>query len=366
MALDYLVVGSGLTGAVIARELHDAGFRVQVVDRRPHLAGNVHDAIHSSGIRVHSYGPHYFRTSNKKVWEFVGRFATFEPFTAQIKVRLGSELENWPISGSYIRREIGAEWKPGYDGPVGNFEQAALSVMPRRIFERFIKEYTEKQWGKPADELSSALFSRINIHHDDDPRLKPKATYQGIPTNGYTDLVAQLLKDIPIALGFDFLENRQVYAPRCKTVFTGPIDEFFDFELGSLDYRGQKREVTYLPDTDLHQPCVQVNEPLHAGGEHIRTIEWKHLPSGDNKRPSKGTVLTRETPFSPRDSNDFEYPFPDKTNRKLYERYRERAELLADVLICGRLGEYRYMDMDQAIARALWQAEKLIGRPDKD
>jgi UDP-galactopyranose mutase len=362
MALDYLVVGSGLTGAVIARELHDAGFRVQVVDRRSHLAGNVHDSVHVSGIRVHSYGPHYFRTSNKKVWEFVGRFATFDPFTAEIKVRFGNDLENWPIAGSYIRREIGTDWKPAYDGPVENFEQAALSVMPRAIFDRFIKEYTEKQWGKPANELAAALFSRIDIHHDDDPRLKPKATYQGIPRNGYTDLVAKLLKDIPIVLDFDFIQNRQVYLPRCKTVFTGPIDEFFGFDLGSLDYRGQKREVSYLPDTEFHQPCVQVNEPLHAGGRHIRTIEWKHLPKGSNEEPVTGTVLTRETPFSPREPNDFEYPFPDGKNRELYKMYRERADQLGDVLICGRLGEYRYMDMDQAIARALRQAVLLLER----
>jgi len=311
---------------------------------------------------VHTYGPHYFRTSNRKVWEFVGRFATFLPFSAEIKVRLGNDLENWPIAGSYIRRELGEDWKPGHDGAVENFEQAALSVMPQLVFDRFIKEYTEKQWGRAARELSSALFSRINIHHDDDPRLKPNATYQGIPEKGYTDLVAQLLKGIPVVLNFDYLQNREAFVPRYKTVFTGPIDEFFGFDLGSLDYRGQMREVSYLEGTDLYQPCVQVNEPLHDGGSHIRTIEWKHLPHVSNGKEIQGTVLTRETPFSPLAPDEFEYPFPDWKNKGLYRRYRDRAEKLEDVLICGRLGEYCYMDMDQAIARALWQSESLLGR----
>lgn len=169
-----------------------------------------------------------------------------------------------------------------------------------------------------------------------------------------------MLKDIPIILNFDYLHHRDFIKVRKLLIFTGPIDEFFGFELGHLAYRSQKREHTYLPEVDYALPCVQVNNPSLDGGLHIRTVEWKYMMPRQYAECIKGTVLTKEIPFSPNTTNDYEYPFSDKINTCLYKRYREYAESIPDLLICGRLGEYRYYDMDQAIERAMTLVQRLF------
>lgn len=363
--VDYLVVGSGLTGAVIARALADAGKDVLVVERRVHLGGNVHDHAHASGIRIHTYGPHYFRTSSQRVWEFATRFAAFDEYEAALLSEVDGRLEQWPIAGTYLKRQIGPDWRPEFTGLPGNFEEAALSLMPRLVYEKFVKEYNEKQWGVPAHTLSAKLCSRFDIRHDDEPRLKPDAKYQGIPVPGYAEWMRRMLDGIPVRLGFDFLKRRHEISARKLLVFTGPIDAFFDYDCGKLHYRGQRRTTTFLPDVEFAQPCGQVNNPQHAGGPHIRTLEWKHMMPDHARTSVRGTLLTRETPFTPDDPNEFEYPFPDHANAELYRTYRRRADALERVLICGRLGEYRYYDMDQAIARALSLADRLLSNPAK-
>lgn len=363
--VDYLIVGSGLTGAVIARTLADAGREVLVVDRRRHLGGNVHDHSHASGIRVHTYGPHYFRTSSEKVWEFATRFASFYCYEAALLSDVDGTLEQWPIAGSYIRRHLGAHWQPEFRGTPRNFEEAALALMPRLVYATFVKEYNEKQWGVPARTLAAKLCSRFDVRHDDEPRLKPDAKYQGIPEPGYAEWTRRMLDGIPVLLDYDYLRRRGEICARKLLVFTGPIDEFFGFDLGKLKYRGQRRQHQYLPDVRVAQPCGQVNNPLHARGPHIRTLEWKHMMQPERAARIEGTVLTRETPFTPSDPGQYEYPFPDDANARLYERYRRRAAARDDVLICGRLGEYRYYDMDQAIARALALAGRMLHQPAK-
>lgn len=354
LRVDYLLVGSGLTGATAARMLWEAGREVLVVERRSCLGGNAHDFIHLSGIRVQTYGPHYFRTSSEEIWEFVNRFAPFYKYEAVVKAYIDGRYESWPIAGSYVRRVAGEQWTSEFVGIPTNFEEASLAVMPRVVYEKFIRGYVEKQWGTPPHTLSASLMGRIDLRedNDDDPRVK-RSKYQGIPYGGYTGLVHSMLEGIPVLLNFDYLRHRHSIKARNLLIFTGPIDEFFGFDLGRLAYRGQEREHIYLPDVDYAQPYGQVNNPDPDNGQHIRTLEWKRLMPREIAERISGTVLTKEVPFSPASPNDYEYPFPDGANAKLYKRYRVRVEETPRLLICGRLGEYQYYDMDQAILRAI-------------
>jgi UDP-galactopyranose mutase len=359
MQVDYLVVGSGLTGATIARLLHDAGREVLVVERRAHLGSNVHDHVHPSGIRVHTYGPHYFRTSSARIWAFVKRFATFYEYVACLKSYVDHEYENWPVNSSYMAKAIGKAWQPAFQGQPTNFEEASLQMMPALVYHKFVKHYTEKQWGVPAHLLSPELATRFDVRADDDPRLKCHP-YQGIPSEGYTSFMNKLLAGIPTWLNYDYLQQRSALKARKQIIFTGPIDEFFGFDLGKLKYRAQQRTEEYLANTDFFQPCGQVNNPGALNGSHIRTLEWKHMMPPTQTTGIKGTVITRETPFTPVDPNHYEYPFPDTVSQSLYRAYRRRAEAIPNLCICGRLGEYRYYDMDQAIARAMVLAQRLL------
>lgn len=360
MDIDHLIVGSGLTGAVIARTLVDAGQSVLVVDRRSDIGGNVHDHVHASGVRIHTYGPHYFRTNSPELWAFVNRFSPFFRYEPALKSFVDGAYENWPIAASYIRRTIGPTWAAGFTGATPrNFEDASLSMMPTLIYEKFVKGYSEKQWGVPARTLSAELARRFDVREDDEPRLM-RHQFQGIPEHGYTACMRALLAGIPVVLNCDYLRHRAEFRPRRSTIYTGPIDEFFGFDLGRLVYRGQQRAHEYRTDTDWAQPCGQVNNPDPANGPHIRTLEWKHMMPRPDAERIRGTVLTRETTITPSDPDGYEYPFPDAANQRLYQTYRARAELIPDLLICGRLGEYRYYDMDQAIARAQLLACRLL------
>jgi UDP-galactopyranose mutase len=354
-----VIVGSGLTGAVIARLLTDAGRSVVVVDRRGHRGGNVHDHVHRSGIRVHTYGPHYFRTNSSAIWQFVNRFAAFDRYEACVKSFVDARHENWPIAGSYIRRAIGEGWRPVIQGLPSNFEEASLAMMPRQVYEKFVKGYSEKQWGAPATALSAELAKRFDVREDDEPRLS-RHRYQGIPAPGYAALMQNMLAGIPVVLDCDYLQHRGAFPFRRKLIFTGPIDEFFGFDLGRLRYRGQRREHTYHDDVDFVQPCGQVNFPDPASGPVIRQMEWKHMLPVAVQCSIRGTVLTRESTVDPAHPNEYEYPFPDRANARLYARYRRRADGNPQLLVCGRLGEYKYYDMDQAIARAKVLAERLL------
>jgi UDP-galactopyranose mutase len=358
MVIDYLIAGSGLTGAVIARELSDRGFRVLVLERRAQIGGNVHDYHHSSGIRIHSYGPHYFRTDDENIWQYVNRFSRFYRYEPELKSFVDGAYENWPISGRYLNQSAGPDWLPSFTGTPANFEEASLAMMPEEVYRKFVKGYTEKQWGVNAGDLSPDLARRFDVRMDNDPRLV-RHRHQGIPVEGYASFMLNLLSGIPVLLNFDYLLHRDFMKPRCKLIFTGPIDEYFGYRFGRLKYRGQIRKDTYIPDAEYIQPCGQVNNPDAGNGEHIRILEWKHMMQQEHARRISGTVLTSETPCTPVSSDHYEYPFPDRHNAELYSRYRAEADKIGDVLICGRLGEYQYYDMDRAIARALALAAEL-------
>ncbi len=361
---DYLIVGSGLSGAVIARSLIEDGRNVLVLDRRAHCGGNVHDHLHASGIRVHTYGPHYFRTNSESLWEFVNRFTSFYKYEPELMTLVDGQYENWPITASYLKRAVGETWEPAFTGDPGNFEEASLAMMPEMIYRKFVKGYTEKQWGVPAASLSASLAKRFDVRHDNETRLMRKR-YQGIPVDGYATMMKNMLADIPLRLNCDYLQHRDTLSYRKMLIFTGPIDEFFGFEFGRLKYRGQTRADRWLPEIEFAQPCGQTNNPDPDNGPHIRTLEWKQIMAAEEASRIQGTLLTQEVPITPTDPDRFEYPFPDAENARLYERYRLRAQSMRDLLICGRLGEYRYYDMDQAIARAWKLAEQILCLPTK-
>jgi UDP-galactopyranose mutase len=357
---DYLVVGSGLTGATIAKLLQEKGFSVLILERRSHVGGNVYDHAHESGIRVHTYGPHYFRTSDERIWEFVTRYATFYEYVASLKSWVDNRYENWPIAASYIREHIGEDWKPSFKGTPANFEEAALSLMPERIYEKFIKGYNIKQWGVDPKELSATLVKRFDVREDDDPRLMPHHKYQGIPREGYATFMENMLKGIPVITNCDYLKRKDEFTYNRMLIYTGPVDELFHYEFGKLKYRGQQRVHEWIPNQQWHQPCGQVNNPDLNNGPHIRTLEWKHMMEAAKSANIDGTLITKEITYTPENPEDYEYPFPDEKNASLYKKYREKADSTPGLLVCGRLGEYKYYDMDQAIARAFMLVEKKI------
>jgi UDP-galactopyranose mutase len=358
MIADYLIVGSGLTGATIARTLVDAGRDVLVLERRPQVGGNLHDFMHHSGIRIHAYGPHYFRTSSDAIWRYVTRFAEFYRFEAVLMSEIDGRLEHWPVQQEYIRRAVGAEWRPARCGPAGNFEEASLAMMPLLVYEKFVKGYTAKQWGVAPNTLAAALAGRFGVRYGGDVRLKT-SRHQGLPRGGYGLLMRRMLDGIRVLTGVDYLRQRAGFTARVATFFTGPIDEYFGFDLGRLAYRGQRRSHAYLPHVAWHQPVAQVNHPDPAVAA-IRTLEWKHMMEPERRNRLLGTVITTETPYSPSDPGNYEYPFPDTANQLLYMQYRERADAIPGLVMCGRLGDYRYYDMDQAIGRALNLAKRAL------
>jgi len=262
MRYAYVIVGSGLTGAVMARCLADADQSVIVLERRGRVGGNIADASGPAGIRMHVHGPHLFRTMSGEIWRFVNRFATFYPYRHRIKTRVDGRLENWPIAASCIRRLCGDDWKPDGSGciPPANFEEAVLAQIPRLVYEKFVKGYTEKHWGVPARSLSAGLCRRFDVRHDDNPYLHPTHKYQGLPTEGYSRMIERMLEGIRVVTNFDYLKDRDLFKPCKLLVFTGVLDEYFAYELGRLAYRGQRRTHTFFPEVNLLQPCAQVNE----------------------------------------------------------------------------------------------------------
>lgn len=357
---DFVIVGSGLTGSTIARILADNNQDVIILERRDHIGGNVYDYRHESGAMIHKYGPHYFRCGSAKIWEFVNRFTEFYDWSSVLKSKVEGEYRNWPVQQSYIESIAGKDWEQNlFKGEPANFEEACLAKMPRELYELFIKGYTEKQWGVKCTELDKELAARITINKANVTTLTPNHKWNALPRKGYTEMMRNMIGDIPVKLNFDYLKNRDQVVANKLLIFTGPVDEFFDFKYGKLKYRGQNRKVEHLPETEEFQPYIQVNYP-NAEDPRIRTIEWKHLMHPDEKKDVQGTLLTHETPFTPEEPQHYEYPFPDNINKDLYKLYKEESKSHANVLICGRLGEYRYYDMDQAIGRAMNFASAIL------
>ena len=355
MKYDYLIVGSGLFGATFARLATDAGKKCLVVDRKEHIAGNcyTHD---DGGIHIHRYGPHIFHTSNKKVWEFVQRFADFNNFILSPKAWSNGKLYSLPFNmntfyemwGTYrpedAKRKIDEQT---YMGPVRNLEEQALFLVGTDIYETLIKEYTEKQWGRSARKLPSFIIRRLPLRFTYDNNYF-NDRYQGIPIGGYTKMFEKMLDGIEVRINTDYLQDKEYFDSIAKKViFTGPIDEYFDYSLGELDYRSLRFEEKRLGE-DNYQGNAVINY-CDNSRKYTRIIEHKHF----DKVNTDHTVITKEYPQKYRRGLTPYYPINDKTNQDLYKKYKEMSNSLTNVMFGGRLAEYKYMDMHVVIESAM-------------
>lgn len=365
---DYLIVGAGLFGAVFAHEAKSRGKSVLVLEKRPHIAGNVYtESIEK--INVHKYGAHIFHTNNKKVWDYVNQFATFNRFTnspiANYKGEIFSMPFNmytfnkmWGIVSPEEAKEIINRQKKEITGQPKNLEEQAISLVGRDIYEKLIKGYTEKQWGRKCEELPPFIIKRLPVRFTYDNNYF-NALYQGIPMGGYTKLVKNMLEGVEVRLNEDYLKNKQEYDEMAKKViFTGPIDEYFNYIYGNLEYRSVRFENEIL---DL--PNYQGNAAVNYTDSEIpwtRIIEHKWFEFGldENGNNIPKTVISKEYSSEWILGDEPYYPINDEKNNALYQQYKELAQKENNVIFGGRLGEYKYYDMDTVIASALEKSEK--------
>ena len=365
---NYLIVGAGLFGSVFAHEAHEAGKRCLVVDRRNHAGGNVY-CEDVDGIHVHKYGAHIFHTDNKAVWDYVNRFAAFNRYTNSPVARYGDRLYNLPFNmntfyqlwGTTTPQEAEArieEQRAAYAhiAEPANLEEQALKLCGRDIYERLIKGYTEKQWGRPCTELPAFIIRRLPFRFTFDNNYFNDA-YQGIPIGGYNVLTDALLQGVEVRLGTDYFAHRaELDAVAEKVVFTGCIDEFFGYRLGHLEYRSLRFEEERLETANFQGNAV-VNY-TDRKVPYTRVIEHKHFEFGTQPH----TVITREYPDSFAPGKEPYYPVNDERNTRLYEDYRRLAGNTCNVLFGGRLAQYTYADMDDTVASALELARREITR----
>lgn len=369
MKYDYLVVGAGLFGAIFAYEANKAGKKVLVIDRRPHVGGNIYTE-EVEGIQVHKYGAHIFHTSDKEVWDYIQQFAEFNRYTNCPVARYKDELYNLPFNMNTFSKMWGIktpeEAKEIIDRQIkeagikepANLEEQAISLVGRDIYEKLIKGYTEKQWGKRASELPSFIIRRLPVRYVYDNNYF-NDQYQGIPIGGYTQIIEKMLEGVEVRLDVDFFEDREILESEADhIVFTGMIDAFYDYCYGELEYRSLRFETETL-DMENYQGNAVVNYTEYEI-PYTRIIEHKHFEYGcqggygNTGTPAiQKTVITREYPAAWEKGAQPYYPMNDEKNNALYERYRELAEKEEHVIFGGRLGMYRYYDMHQVIAEAL-------------
>lgn len=367
----YLVVGAGLFGAVFANEAAKRGHEVKVIEKRDHLAGNIYTK-EVDGIQVHQYGAHIFHTSNEKVWDYVNQFATFNRYTNTPIANYNGEIYNLPFNMNTFNKLWGVvtpeeaqakieEQKAVLNGKTPeNLEEQAISLIGTDIYEKLIKGYTEKQWGRKATELPAFIIRRLPVRLTYDNNYF-NDTYQGIPVGGYTQIVEKMLDhpNITVELNTDFFDNKDEYLKAYdKVLFTGMIDQFFDYKLGELEYRSLRFETENL-DVDNYQGNAVVNY-TDAKTPYTRIIEHKHFEFGKGDKDK--TVITREYPADWKRGDEPYYPVNDKKNNSLYTKYQDLAKKEANnVIFGGRLGQYRYYNMDQVIAAALTTVAQEFG-----
>ena len=363
---DYLIVGAGLFGAVFAQEARRAGKRCLVIDRRGHIAGNIYTE-QVEGINVHRYGAHIFHTNSKEVWAYVNRFAEFNRYTNSPIANYHGEIYNMPFNMNTFNRMWGvvtpAEAKAeierqraaaGITEPK-NLEEQAISLVGTDIYEKLVKGYTSKQWGRPCDQLPAFIIKRLPVRFTYDNNYF-NALYQGIPNGGYTAMVERMLEGTEVRLGVDYLQEKEALdALADRVVYTGAIDAYFGYRLGALEYRSVRFETEVL-DTDNYQGNAVVNY-TDAETPYTRIIEHKHFEFGTQPK----TVISREYSAEWKVGDEPYYPVNDEKNGALYARYRALADGEKNVLFGGRLGEYKYYDMDKVIESALAAVQKELG-----
>lgn len=369
---DYLIVGAGLFGSVFARQATDAGKKVLVIDKRPNIAGNVYTEDIEK-IHVHKYGAHIFHTNNKEVWEYVTKFAEFNRFTNSPVANYKGELYSLPfnmytfnkmwnvITPQEAAAKIEEQRKEAGITEPQNLEEQAISLVGKDIYEKLIKGYTEKQWGRDCKDLPSFIIKRLPVRLTFDNNYF-NALYQGIPVGGYTKMVANMLDGIEVRLNTDYLENKDELDKLAeKVVYTGAIDAYFDYKLGALEYRSVRFDTEVL-DTPNFQGNAAVNyTDRETPWTRIIEHKWFEFGKDDEGNDIPKTVISREYSSEWKVGDEPYYPVNNEKNGKLYQEYKKLAEDEKNVIFGGRLGEYKYYDMDAVIASALDLCEKELG-----
>lgn len=362
MYYDYLVVGAGLFGAIFAREAADRGKSVLVIDKRDHIAGNIYTK-EVEGINVHEYGAHIFHTNNKLVWNYINRFAEFNRYTNSPVANYNGEIYSLPfnmytfnkmwnvVTPDEAREKIASQVEEAGITDPKNLEEQAISLVGTDIYEKLIKGYTEKQWGRDCKDLPSFIIKRLPVRYTYDNNYF-NAIYQGIPIGGYTKMVENMLEGIKVVTNTDYFEAKDELGEFGKVVFTGPIDAYFDCKLGALEYRSVRFETETI-DTPNFQGNAVVNY-TDRETPWTRIIEHKFFEFGEQPK----TVISREYSSEWKLGDEPYYPVNDEKNAALYAQYKELADAEPNVIFGGRLGEYKYYDMDKVIEAALKCVEK--------
>ena len=375
MHYDYLIAGAGLFGAVFAHEMHKQGRKVLVVEKRDHIAGNIYTEK-VMGINVHRYGAHIFHTSDEEVWNYVNQYARFNHYVNSPVAVYRDELYNLPFNMNTFSRmwniktpkeakEIIAKQTGEFAGITPqNLEEQALQLAGRDVYEKLVKGYTEKQWGRDCKDLPAFIIRRLPLRFTYDNNYF-NDRFQGIPEGGYTQIVEKLLEDIPVLTGVSLQEYQTANAARTadeqdswdRLLYTGMIDEYYHYRLGTLEYRSLRFETEELPEEDNYQGNAVVNY-TEREVPYTRIIEHKHCEF----QTGEGTVITREYPTTWKKGDEPYYPINDEKNGALYAQYAELAKKEANVLFGGRLGQYKYYDMDKVIRSALDMVKEELAR----
>ncbi len=359
MMYDYLIVGSGLFGAVFAYEMHKAGKKVLVVEKRPHIGGNVYTE-EIAGITVHRYGAHIFHTASQQIWDYVNRFVSFNDYEHHVRARYKDEIYDLPFNMNTFRQMWGIDDpeeahniiqnQRAHISEIRNLEEQCISMVGTDIYEKLVKGYTEKQWGRECKDLPAFIIRRLPVRFTFDNSYFSDP-YQGIPKTGYTSLIKKMLEGIEVVLDHDYLSQRNVFSYR-KLLYTGPIDAYYDYCFGELAYRSLRFETELLNRKD-YQGAAVVNY-TDRETPFTRIIEHKHFVYGEQEN----TVITREYPEEWKQGEEAYYPINDERNDTLYLKYQELAGQDPNVIFGGRLGEYKYYDMDKVIEKALSVVQK--------
>ena len=357
---DYLIVGAGLYGSTIAFELNKLGYKVLVIDKRNHVGGNIYTQ-NMEGINVHVYGAHIFHTSNKEVWDYINQFAKFNSFiNSPIAIYKGKKYrlpfnmntfkEIWPdiSTPEDAKQKIELEKKQYHIDEPTNLEEQAINLVGKTIYEMLIKGYTAKQWGRNCDELPPFIIKRIPVRFEYDNNYFSDV-YQGIPIGGYTKIIEKMLEGIDVELNADFFAKKDYYMDLANNiVYTGPIDQFFDYKYGELEYRTLRFDIETV-DVPNYQGNAVINYTEY-GIPYTRIIEHRHFEFNNKGNKS---IITKEYPATFKKGDEPYYPINNERNDKLYQRYKIEALKLSNIHFGGRLGQYKYLDMDEIILEAL-------------
>ena len=368
--LNFIIVGSGLYGAICARELTNQGYSVLILDKRPNIGGNVYTET-VNGINVHKYGAHIFHTNNKVVWDYVNRFAVFNRYTNSPVANYRGELYSLPFNMYTFNKMWGVvtpdeaaakidEQRKEIIHEPQNLEEQAISLVGRDVYEKLVKGYTEKQWGRDCKDLPAFIIKRLPVRLTFDNNYF-NALYQGIPVGGYTRMVERMLEGIEMRLNTDYLEDKSYWDAQAKTViYTGPIDAYFGYQLGYLEYRSVRFETEVLDKPNYQGNAVVNYTDRETPWTRIIEHKWFEFGKDENGNDLPKTVISREYSSEWKPGDEPNYPINDEKNTELYQQYKDLSSHEENVIFGGRLGQYKYFDMDQVICEALNTVQNIL------